>query len=144
MASLSSLHILSRKDCLIESKQRTARRLKQAVLLLAMVLLPSSLSAIGIEDGLFMGKSAGFEGTIKMRPADFIVRATHKALLAQGLLSRKCGAISYLPTAVRSTGWRRAGCVLWVTPVDDVPPPPPFVGRVNAASREGALFGGLP
>lgn len=34
----------------------------------------ASLNAIGIEDGLFMGTSPGFCGTIKRRPSDFVVR----------------------------------------------------------------------
>eukprot|EP00752_Nemacystus_decipiens_P009680 g8649.t1 len=33
----------------------------------------ASLDAIGIEDGLFVGASPGFRGTIKRRPCDFVV-----------------------------------------------------------------------
>lgn len=38
-----------------------------------LIMATLSLAVIGIDDGLFMGKSAGFGGTIKRRPSDFVV-----------------------------------------------------------------------
>lgn len=42
-----------------------------------MAIPSTSLSSIGIEDGLFLGRSCtSFGGTIKQCPGDFIVRAS--------------------------------------------------------------------